>query len=291
MARQMTFQKYYVACAFAIWGSMSLYWSLLPGVAEITVVAFRIVTTLFVYAAVALNGQGSLRLTRKDYALAALAGTVIGLNWLCFVYAVTLEKVTEFSLGTFSAPALSMMLGYWFFSEKASKLDFLSFAFVLLGIAVYALSMSNLPILGILVMLTTSVYFALKKVINGPASTVLLVETLTLLPVALVVLYLNRGEIAGFDLRTLVLLLLIGPVSFVPLYLFGVGVKFTRMIEVGYLQYISPFLSLTLALLYFGEKITEVRVVAFGLIGLAVALRLHALRRKANPAPGITAKT
>ena len=36
MARQMTFQKYYVACAFAIWGSMSLYWSLLPGVAEIT---------------------------------------------------------------------------------------------------------------------------------------------------------------------------------------------------------------------------------------------------------------
>jgi chloramphenicol-sensitive protein RarD len=262
MARQMTFQKYYVACAFAICGSMSLYWSLLPGVAEITVVAFRIVTTLFVYAAVALNGQGSLRLTRKDYALAALAGAVIGVNWLCFVYAVTLEKVTEFSLGTFSAPALSMMLGYWFFSEKASKLDFLSFAFVLLGIAVYALSMSNPPILGILVMLTTSVYFALKKVINGPASTVLLVETLTLLPVALV-----------------------------PLYLFGVGVKFTRMIEVGYLQYISPFLSLTLALLYFGEKITEVRMVAFGLIGLAVALRLQALRRKANPAPGITAKT
>jgi hypothetical protein len=32
-------------------------------------------------------------------------------------------------------------------------------------------------------------------------------------------------------------------------------------------------------------------MVAFGLIGLAVALRLQALRRKANPAPGITAKT
>jgi chloramphenicol-sensitive protein RarD len=170
-------------------------------------------------------------------------------------------------------------------------LDFLSFAFILLGIAVYALSMSDLPILGILVMLTTSVYFALKKVISGPASTVLLVETLTLLPVALVVLYLHRGEIAGFDLRTLVLLLLIGPVSFVPLYLFGVGVKFTRMIEVGYLQYISPFLSLALALLYFGEKITEVRMVAFGLIGLAVALRLQALRRKANAVPAVTTKT
>jgi chloramphenicol-sensitive protein RarD len=89
----------------------------------------------------------------------------------------------------------------------------------------------------------------------------------------------------------LVLLLLIGPVSFVPLYLFGVGVKFTRMIEVGYLQYISPFLSLALALLYFGEKITEVRMVAFGLIGLAVALRLQALRRKANAVPAVTTKT
>jgi EamA domain-containing membrane protein RarD len=75
MARQMTFQKYYVACAFAIWGSMSLYWSLLPGVAEITVVAFRIVTTLFVYAAVALNGQGGLAPIKPDTRL----GWIIGL--------------------------------------------------------------------------------------------------------------------------------------------------------------------------------------------------------------------
>ena len=85
---------------------------------------------------------------------------------------------------------------------------------------------------------------------------------------------------AHADTQTLLLLLLTGPATAVPLLLFNFAVRRLRYTTVGMLQYIAPSIAFVLAIVVFHEHLNWVRVLSFGLIWLSlIVFTLGSVRR------------
>jgi chloramphenicol-sensitive protein RarD len=68
------------------------------------------------------------------------------------------------------------------------------------------------------------------------------------------------------------LLIFGGPLTAVPLAMFAAGARRIRLSTIGFLQYLSPSITLLLAIFGFGESFTRVDGVAFGIVWLALVI-------------------
>jgi chloramphenicol-sensitive protein RarD len=120
------------------------------------------------------------------------------------------------------------------------------------------------------------VYGYLRKRTAVDALDGLTIETLLLFPVALALLgyWTMRGTGAfssahpGRDL----LLIAAGPVTTIPLVMFAAGVRRIRMTTLGFLQYLSPSITLVVATTMLGEAFTRIDAITFGCVWAALLL-------------------
>ena len=68
------------------------------------------------------------------------------------------------------------------------------------------------------------------------------------------------------------LVVLSGLITSIPLICFAQAVQRLRIVTIGFLQYISPSLAFTIAVLYYDEQFPPVYQVGFGLIWCGLAL-------------------
>jgi chloramphenicol-sensitive protein RarD len=117
----------------------------------------------------------------------------------------------------------------------------------------------------------------------------LTIETCLLLPVTLplVVFWAMQGTGAfpGATLGRDALLIGTGPLTAVPLVLFAAGARRLRLTTLGFLQYLSPTITLMVATFLLGEPFTRTNIVAFGCVWAALLLvsvegRLPSLSRR-----------
>src|SRR5690606_41855659 len=105
---------------------------------------------------------------------------------------------------------------------------------------------------------------------------VLLLVTLFVLPFALLFLaYLSANGQHSFatgSLQTNLLLLGSGTVTAIPLLWFGIGAQKIPLYLVGFIQYISPTISLIIGVLMYDEAFTKDHIVAFTCIWIAIAI-------------------
>jgi chloramphenicol-sensitive protein RarD len=103
----------------------------------------------------------------------------------------------------------------------------------------------------------------------------LFIETLVLLPIALVYLVwiMLAGEAAfsPADPRLAGILLLAGPLTVLPLLFFALAARRLNLTTVGMMQFIAPTLQFLIAV-YLGEELTTAHIICFSLIWLAVIL-------------------
>ena len=62
---------------------------------------------------------------KKVFILSVTAG-LISINWAGFIFAVSINKVQDASMGYFITPMISIILGYFFLKEKISILKLIS---------------------------------------------------------------------------------------------------------------------------------------------------------------------
>ena len=88
-------------------------------------------------------------------------------------------------------PIISVMLGYFFFKEKLNKRRIFSISLVIISI-VYLIfvSFKSLPWVGIIVALSWAFYNLIRKKINIDTDVGLLIESLFILPFAIVAFYI-----------------------------------------------------------------------------------------------------
>jgi chloramphenicol-sensitive protein RarD len=229
------------------------------------------------------NWLGELRRDPRRGARLAVAGLLVAVNWLTYIWAVNNERVVEAALGYYINPLITVALGVVVLGERLRRLQVVALALGAASVVVLTAAYGRVPWVALLLATTFAGYGYLKKAVGIGAAPSLAVETAVLLPVALggLVLITARGDLAflhgsvGRD----VLLVGLGLITAVPLLAFGAAASRIPLSLLGLLQYLTPTLQLLCGVILLGEPLPPERLAGFVLVWAAlIALTVDALR-------------
>tara|TARA_B100001057_G_scaffold439950_1_gene473540 strand:- start:5479 stop:6357 length:879 start_codon:yes stop_codon:yes gene_type:complete len=210
------------------------------------------------------------------------SGFLIFINWSVWIYAVATDRIIDASFGYFIMPILSVFLGYIFFKEKLNQKRIFSITLVLISIIILLFfSFKSLPWVGIIVGLSWGFYNLIRKKIDVDTDIGLLIESLFILPFALISFYLvylnNFNDFSLNNPGLSLFILLAGPMTVIPLFLYVRGVELCGLGPTGMIFYITPTLQFLLGYFYYDEPFSVIKLVSFILIWIAVIIYLKDL--------------
>lgn len=267
--------------AFTIWGLLPLYLRGLESVAPLQIMAYRaVLCCVVVLGFLALRGElGEVRqalAVRGTRGRLGLSAVLISINWLVYVWAVQNGRVIESSLGYFINPLVNVALGVLVLRERLNRPQQLAVGLAAAGVAYLTWQAGAPPWIALVLACSFSGYGLVRKTVGVDAMAGLGTETLLLAPLGVGYLALmevqGTGALGNASPLAIVLLLLSGVVTAVPLWLFSFGARRVAYSTVGLVQYVGPTLQLLIGVLVYQERFTPARAVGFGLIWLALAL-------------------
>jgi len=280
----------YLLAAYLIWGTMPLYWHLLSEITPQEIVSHRIlwsaVFMLILSVAVFKTDFRSILKNRKKMLYLLCTSALITVNWALYIWAVANEHIVDASLGYYINPFINVILGVCFLKERLSKIQLIAIAFAFFGVTYLTISYGTFPFVAIILASTFALYAFLRKKAQVEAMPALTVETAIALPIALgflVMTFINHTNSFQMDgiaknqdaihyVSVLLLLMLAGPITSIPLYLFGKAAETVSMTTLGFFQYLSPTLQLLIGVFLFGEPFTPAHIVCFCTIWTGVGI-------------------
>ena len=223
--------------------------------------------------------------SKKKLLALLISGFLIFINWSIWIYAVASERIIDASFGYFIMPIISVLLGYIFFKEELNNKRILSICLVSISILILIFfNLRSLPWVGLIVAFSWAFYNSVRKKIKIDTDIGLLIESLYIFPFALVVFYfISKNGFNDFNLDNLelsLLLLLAGPMTVIPLFLYVRGVEMIGLGPTGMIFYITPTLQFILGYFYYGEDFSLVKFVSFIIIWIAVIIYINDLYEK-----------
>lgn len=266
---------------YVLWGLLPVFWKLLAGVNSAYVLAQRIVfSCLFCFAVILIKKNGgelkNILRDKKQRRLYLACGLLISANWGVYILTVATGRILEASLAYYMNPLFSILIGALIFKERLSGVQWLSVALAFVGVMYSVVLYGSVPYLAIIIGLTFALYGAIKKGIKAESEVSICMETVSVLPLALI--FIVYAQLSGFttfaslSVKEMLLLVLTGAVTSVPLMLFASGIKRTSITVSGILMYINPTLQLLLGVFVYNEEFTKANAVTFAFVWLAVIL-------------------
>jgi len=219
---------------------------------------------------------------KKNLIYLFVSGFLIFMNWGVWIYAIATDRIIDASFGYFIMPILSVLLGYIFFQELLNKKRIFSIILVVVSILyLIFFNMKSLPWVGLLVALSWGFYNLVRKKINVDTDIGLLIESLFILPVAVIVFYFiiinGHNDFSLSKPSMMLLIFLAGPMTVIPLFLYVRGVELCGLGPTGMIFYITPTLQFLLGYFYYDELFSVEKLVSFILIWIAVIIYLKDL--------------
>lgn len=266
---------------YVLWGLLPVFWKLLAGVNSAYVLAQRIVfSCLFCFAVILIKKNGgelkNILRDKKQRRLYLACGLLISANWGVYILTVATGRILEASLAYYMNPLFSILIGALIFKERLSGVQWLSVALAFVGVMYSVVLYGSVPYLAIIIGLTFALYGAIKKGIKAESEVSICMETVSVLPLALI--FIVYAQLSGFttfaslSVKEMLLLVLTGAITSVPLMLFASGIKRTSITVSGILMYINPTLQLLLGVFVYNEEFTKTNAVTFAFVWLAVIL-------------------
>lgn len=269
----------YGIAAYGLWGLIPLYFKTVANIASSEVLAHRALWSFVTLSiVVGIFGRwGDVRRSLADGRLSLMLVSnsfVIALNWFLFIYAVETRQVLQSSLGYFIAPLASVLFGIVLLRESLRPYQIASIALASVGMIVLATAVGQFPWLSIALAVSMALYGLIRKLAPVGSLMATTIETMTMTPAALAYIgYLNMtGKTTCSGPPMLWLLMLAGPVTTIPLLLFGGATRRLRLSTMGFLQYLTPSLQFLLAVVVFGEPFSQPQIVGFSCIWTAIAI-------------------
>ncbi len=221
----------------------------------------------------------------KKILILFISGIFIFSNWAVWIYAVSTDQIIDASFGYFIMPIISIFLGYFFLKEKISYKAKLSIFIVIISILyLLFINFKSIPWVGLVVAILWSVYNLIRKKINVDTDVGLFIESLFLFPFVILAFYIiTRNNLNDFNMAdpTLMLILMLaGPMTVIPLFLYVKGVELSGLGPAGMIFYITPTLQFILGYFMFNEPLNSQKLVSFFLIWIAVFIYLKDLYEK-----------
>jgi chloramphenicol-sensitive protein RarD len=134
---------------------------------------------------------------------------------------------------------------------------------------------------GLIVAFSWAFYNLLRKKIQVDTDVGLLIESLYILPFAILTFYLiTQKGLNNFNMSDpglSLFLILAGPMTVIPLFLYVRGVELIGLGPTGMIFYITPTLQFILGYFYYNEEFSIVKFVSFIIIWIAVIIYLKDL--------------
>lgn len=257
-----------------------LYFALLTAVSPFEIVAHRAIWSLiFVLILIAIWRQWpDLRraLTPRTIGLLAAAILFLSINWVVYVYSIDANEVVQGALGYFINPLVSVALGVVLLSERLGRTQWLAIGIAAVAVLVLTVSYGGIPWISLTLAFSFGLYGLIKKRANVDALPSLAVETAVVTPIALVYLwYLEANGEAAFVIDgwgISILLILLGPITALPLLAFGAAAIRIPLSTLGVIQYVTPTVIFLLGITVFGESMPALRWVGFVLVWIALVI-------------------
>ena len=267
--------------AYLIWGLLTIYWKQLDAFDPFELVAWRMVCAAVVMAGVVtVRGHWPvlLRAFRSRATLVRLvaASALLTVNWGCYVWAVSNERVIETALGYFIAPLATMAMGVVVFHEKPTLGHRLAFGCAAVAVVILAVTSGSPPYIALAIAASWSTYGLIKRKVRLGAVEGLAGETLVLVVPAAIALVLFSGRsgsvIHTAGTRDLMFVLGTGVVTAVPLLLFARAAKSIPFTLLGPLNLLVPVINFGLGWLLYGESMPANRIVGFAFVWAALVI-------------------
>jgi chloramphenicol-sensitive protein RarD len=280
--------------AYLLWGFLPLYFVVVKEVGSFEVLVHRVIWAVPFGAAIIFArhqwAEVKRALTHPTMLMyLTITAILIAGNWLVYIWAVQSEQIFQASLGYYINPLLFAVVGVLIMGERLRKPQMLAVILAAAGVLVLTFSGGRFPAIALFLGTSFTIYGVIRKkvVIGGMPG--LFVETIVLLPFAVIYLLtlIQQGEAAfgANDLALSAILILAGPITVVPLLFFALAARRLNLSTVGMMQFIAPTIQFCIGV-YYGEQLTSAHIVCFSCIWAAVALfSWDALRSNRRPAP------
>ena len=271
--------------AYVLWGILPVYWKALELVSPFEILSSRFMwSCVFVFLLIIFQKKWPLFTkevklvfsTVKTGAAMVAAGITISFNWGTFIWAVNNGHIVETSMGYYINPLVSILFAVVFLRERLDKMQLAAITCAFIGVASMVYSFGKIPWVSLTLAFTFALYGLLKKILPVSALTSIMLETLLITPLALVYEYSLWQQGVSFyasgNLQVIMMLTGAGVVTAIPLLLFTAGARLLPLKIIGFLQYISPTLTLLIGVFVYNEAFTASHLLAFGWIWAALLL-------------------
>ena len=269
---------WYALGAYVLWGLFPIYWKWLQHVPAIQLIGHRI-SWSFILLMVVIFATGQWTkfrsvLTRRMLGVYSIAGLLLSVNWLVYVWGVNNGYIVETSLGYFINPLLSVLLGMIFLRERLRPAQWFPVGLAALGVIYLTVAYGSLPWIALTLAFSFGVYGLVKKISPLGSLYGLTLETgLVFLPALGYLLYIEstgQGAFGHTGVVSDLLLVGAGAVTTIPLLMFASAAKRIPLTMVGIMQYIAPTLQFLLGVFVYNEPFTTQKLIGFSMVWVAL---------------------
>jgi len=266
--------------AYVIWGSLPIYWRWLEQATAFEILANRgiwslVVCVLFLAFQKQLRSTFTLMKNSKTFFTLTLSSFLLTLNWGIYIWAVSVDRVVEASLGYYMTPLVVVFFGVFVLKEKLRVMQKLSLSLAAIGVAVLTFAFGQLPVVAFGLALSWGTYSLIKKRLDAGSLETLSVEMLfALVPSGIYMFYLmsnNQAEF-GSELWFSLVIMTTGLVTIVPLLMFNSAATTLPLTLLGLLGYINPTIMFLVGFIVFHEPLTFSKIFGFIFIWTALIL-------------------
>lgn len=270
--------------SFGMWGMLPLYWKLVGAISPYQIFAHRVlwsfvfIVFIMIYKDYWKNFSKMVKdgRTIKFFIAPAIA---ISINWMLYIWSVNNGYVVEASLGYYINPLMLTAFGSLVYKEKMTKLQKLGLALAIIGVVVKTVLYGRVPVIALILATSFSVYGLLKKRSKWDSLTALAFETLIVGIPSLI--FLIFVEVTGTGIRgnlpfyLVPLILLSGIATATPLILYAESAKRLPLSVLGFIQFLSPTISLLIGVFVFKEAFDISSMIGFSFIWVALGLFIY----------------
>ena len=268
--------------AYFLWGLAPIYFKLLDSISTDEIMIHRVLwSCLLLFIIVVFSGKWrSLAILIKQSPKLLLQLTVtalfLGVNWFLFIWAVNNDHLLDASLGYYINPLLNVALGMIFLSEKLSKWQLFAVFLAVIGVLIQVVMIGSVPVISLALAGTFGIYGLLRKKMAVDTFIALLIESIVMLPIALIYWWLfvssETSNLFNNEITLNASLILAGVVTTAPLLCFTAAAKRLTLSSLGFFQYLGPSIMFLLATFYYQEALSPAKLITFAFIWLALVV-------------------
>lgn len=268
-------------CAFSMWGLFPIYWKFFPEVKAWDLFAHRLIWSFLTLILILLFKKqlSALKIIWKNKKIRLMlifSAILISSNWLLYIYAISIGKILEASMGYFLNPLINVFLGWLILKEKIRIGQWPAIILALIAITFMGIQsgISHFPWIALTLSLTFATYGLIRKMAHVGSLEGLAFETTLVLIPTIIIWHFQPSRpldiITQISSIKLFVLSLAGIITCTPLILFAFAAKRLPFGTLGFIGYLSPSFKFICGWLIYNEPLGAEKLQAFGLIWIAL---------------------